>query len=503
MGCGSIWLMIIGFGTGLRRALLEGTRPVASGAIVNTCLPDCHEINENVVLNAQEGSVVNGELGFPRKFVKEYGNSLSSPLVFKVPSGATWQIEMVNCDGTICLQKGWQEFVEYYSIAYGYFLVFEYEKTCHFNIFICDKSALEIDYPFSVTDGDHDKENNLEKELQKSKVAKSKDDAFTDNKENSIEKELKEPKVEKSKTDDSVEVLDVEESPNPFYRPSKKMKLENSALQFEAKKCTRRMSGEKQKANEVSARTEPLAMNRKVNNALQRAKAEFKSTKPYFMVELRPSYVHNGTRVSIKASFARKYLKTGRGDVILNDVNGRVWSAKYAKHGKLGSKIFEGWREFSQDNELEVGDVCVFELINRFEITFKVVILREVKDDNKNSILGKSKVRHEKEIISKNPSFKTIIRPGHLDQRCVYVPVEFMAECRQRKFTGNLTLEVENKRWLVKVINYDQPHCQGKLSAGWWLFAKENYLQEGNVCIFELIDGETMLIKVKIVRHVH
>ena len=43
--------------------------------------------------------------------------------------------------------NGWQNFVEYHSICYGYFLVFRYEENSSFHVLIFDKTATEIQYP--------------------------------------------------------------------------------------------------------------------------------------------------------------------------------------------------------------------------------------------------------------------------------------------------------------------------------------------------------------------
>ncbi|XP_065857206.1 B3 domain-containing protein REM9-like isoform X2 [Euphorbia lathyris] len=66
-----------------------------------------------------------------------------------VPTGVKWKVELVKTSAEeIWLQRGWPEFVEYYSIAYGSFLVFEYENNNgDFNVIIFDKTCTEINYP--------------------------------------------------------------------------------------------------------------------------------------------------------------------------------------------------------------------------------------------------------------------------------------------------------------------------------------------------------------------
>ncbi|XP_020961332.1 B3 domain-containing transcription factor VRN1-like [Arachis ipaensis] len=84
----------------------------------------------------------------PRKFVREYGERLSNKVVLKLPNGTKWEVYLEKHDGRIWLQNGWKEFVEHHSLRFGDLLVFRFDGTSHFNVFICDMSATEIDYPF-------------------------------------------------------------------------------------------------------------------------------------------------------------------------------------------------------------------------------------------------------------------------------------------------------------------------------------------------------------------
>ena len=123
-----------------------------------------------------------------------------------------WQVELTkSADGEIWFQKGWQEFVEYYSLVHGHLLVFEFhQSSCHFNVVMFDKSAVEMDYPFcSNINGDN-------------------------------EHDLQEQKIEETYNDDdaSVEILDdilpcqkeKGKSLLPFPRLRKMIKTDNSRL---------------------------------------------------------------------------------------------------------------------------------------------------------------------------------------------------------------------------------------------------------------------------------
>jgi len=84
----------------------------------------------------------------PRKFVEKYGEGLPKAICLKTPNGAKWKLDLVKSDGKIWFEKGWKEFAEYHSLAHGHLLLFKYQRNSHFLMYIFEKSALEINYPF-------------------------------------------------------------------------------------------------------------------------------------------------------------------------------------------------------------------------------------------------------------------------------------------------------------------------------------------------------------------
>ncbi|KAB1669453.1 hypothetical protein E1A91_D03G020300v1 [Gossypium mustelinum] len=117
-----------------------------------------------------QDTIQNGKLGIPRKFVKNHGNSMSSPAMLSVPSGAVWKVELTKSDGKIWLENGWLEFSNHYSLDIGHLLVFRYDGNSNFRVIIFDKSASEIQYPY--TSNNHSRSS----EILKLNINESKDD---------------------------------------------------------------------------------------------------------------------------------------------------------------------------------------------------------------------------------------------------------------------------------------------------------------------------------------
>lgn len=81
---------------------------------------------------------------------------------------------------------------------------------------------------------------------------------------------------------------------------------------------------------------------------------------------------------NIQQVFADRYLrkKSKNGNFTFQVGDGmRVWSVKWTCFTSC-CKLSTGWGAFVRDNYLQVGDVCVFELINADKSLFNVVIFR-------------------------------------------------------------------------------------------------------------------------------
>ncbi|KAJ4963630.1 hypothetical protein NE237_023569 [Protea cynaroides] len=111
----------------------------------------------------------------------------------------------------------------------------------------------------------------------------------------------------------------------------------------------------------------------KENKATQAAR-EFKSEYPFYTAYIRQSYVKSCLMI-IKADFIRAHLTNEVETVTLQDSDGTKWSVKCIikdGQGKLGG----GWAEFASKKNIEQGDVCAFELIEKMGIVLKVTIFK-------------------------------------------------------------------------------------------------------------------------------
>ncbi|GMI68864.1 hypothetical protein HRI_000555700 [Hibiscus trionum] len=529
-----------------------------------------------------EDTIRDKKLGIPKKFMKKYGNGLSNSVLLTVPSGDTWHVELTRSDGVVWLQNGWQEFVEFYSLKNGYFLVFKYEGNDTFFILIFDMSASEIEYPCKshiedhksgeqvclkpvkeeakdVTCGEITQKTPPSKETRKkrsqascSTPRKKRKTNKKDKNENICEDlshaeedlhaEVSGDALALGAKDDSCDEL-LHETP-PSKETRKKKSRASSSNPRKKRKTDENDSedlsnGEEDLQTKVHGDALAFGASELYANARLRANA-FKSENPFFLVTMQPSYINSGRKMCIPKDFTLKFLKKTVGDLTLCTSDGKTWSAHYHRYisrNKYTKAIIHiGWKPFMQDNNLEAGDVCVFELISQTEIKLKVTIYRVCHNTSSSSpsdginsfedggnvsssTLGSTKSKHcslkrpmthnEKAIAilragsfrSKNPFFKVVMQPRYLTIRCsLSVPYKFVKRYLDEEKDEAILQVADGRTWIVKfavkVVTAGQHKAE--FFSTWRTFAEDNNLEVGDVCVFELINRHENSFKVSI-----
>lgn len=77
--------------------------------------------------------------------------------------------------------------------------------------------------------------------------------------------------------------------------------------------------------------------------------------------------------MQIMPSYLRDYAKHQQ-SIKLKYAN-RTWTATFLVYNKV-CMLGRGWSEFVKDNDLQVENICVFELINVKNVTLAVSIVR-------------------------------------------------------------------------------------------------------------------------------
>ncbi|XP_045802371.1 B3 domain-containing transcription factor VRN1-like [Trifolium pratense] len=478
------------------------------------------------------------KLRIPNSFTRKHGSNMTNPIFLKTPDGKKWEIYTTKInDGDFWFQKGWKEFATHYSLDHGHMVLFEYEENSqYFRVHIFGKSGLEIEYPFhdnqheensfdQISDDDSieilDKSPSCKKTRPKSPIPCSQPHK-------KLRSDTREDVGTSSKFHDFPQNHD-QSSDDTSEGDGKSSKFYNMP-KYDHVEISDNTADGSVKCQKVEQEKEQEELSSKINEALNRARS-FKSKNPCFTIVMKSSYLYSYS-LYVPTQFAINYLKKEESNILLKLLNGRTWYAKYC-FGKIKS----GWKNFVRDNKLKVGDVCVFELTKSQALTLRVLIFRvddeephssslpqvqrdedisEVESENYISIDEdekepqrtslRSKVKLETNeaqnaadnFTSKHPFFKINIMPNQRGHSRLLVPNSFIREYLDSK-EQTVMLKFGKKFWPVKLLCYSNMKS-GQFSRGWNEFWEENKLKGGDVCVFELIKTEDVVLHVHIFR---
>ncbi|TKY69300.1 B3 domain-containing transcription factor VRN1 [Spatholobus suberectus] len=460
-------------------------------------------------------SLAHGKLKLPRNFIRKYGNGMSNPVFLKPPDGSEWKIYWTKHDGEIWFQKGWKEFATYHSLDHGHLLFFRYEGTSHFDVHIFDNSAVEVDYP---SHGTHDGKDTL--------VQISDDSVEILDEQCSCQKTRAKSRVSspqpRKKMKNSI-TTNVERSPNGvnFHQHDQT----RSTSSQEAKFMRQTLDEDEGKG---IFNTEFSKVEQSTSIALNKV-TTFKSKHPSFLLVMKPSFI-NGDYLEIPPQFSEQYLKKAHAVVLLEVIDGRSWPVICSAPRFTG-----GWQKFASENNLNVGDVCVFELIQKIQsLAFKVSIFRGAEEPSslisqdlskcsivypstnwrggsssqissrleshfESKILPTRAIEEASKFTSENPFFMFALKLHKNITRYPHVPSNFVRKYFVNMNQNVMLIQFRKKLWPVKFV-FNEYNASGKLSAGWPLFSRENKLQPGDVCIFELVNREDAALDVHVFR---
>ncbi|KAI9182702.1 hypothetical protein LWI28_028032 [Acer negundo] len=287
------------------------------------------------------------KLRIPGKFVRKFKDELSVFATITTPDSRIWQVGLLKDGGKIWFYHGLQDFIEYYSICVGYFLVFEYERRSKFHVIILDKSTFEISYPYNFEETK--KEENLihKKEYYRNQQGASNLDRSSN----------------KCKMEEQVEVNTNTAHDGEDEHPTRIKDVRKLRALLEDKRIFLSI-----KYNFSSVKERKRVFN------LARS---LKPKNPSFMIMFRPSHLYSRV-MYLPAKFVNKYLTLDIERIKLQASNGRKWPVQICwKRG--GCITQEGWTEFLDGMKLKAGDICLFELIRMEDLLLEVSVFKSGK----------------------------------------------------------------------------------------------------------------------------
>ncbi|KAL8138965.1 hypothetical protein V2J09_004966 [Rumex salicifolius] len=310
-------------------------------------------------------------LRIPVKFVKEFRNDISSSATLIVPGEKRWTVRVLSEGGELWFSDGLDEFFEFYSVSFGFFLLFEYRGNSEFRVRIFNLTTCEISYPSidasrKLSPGKTDlsqsrSEQTLNDVKEEVKCTPNHDN---DDEANSYDDDDESDLNYASDDDDDVVVIE---------RPKSVSKRVNVVLLSSDDEDESSSMNKKNDFTRARSKVGDDAANVK-NRNLSTHKPKnlsFRAVMKSYNIEAEPM------SLNIPAHIGRKFPRGVSGLVKLEVADGRSWIVEGNFLGGRLRSLGNGWSEFVHQMKLRIDDTCAFELIsNDKEFSMKVSMRR-------------------------------------------------------------------------------------------------------------------------------
>ncbi|KAF7132616.1 hypothetical protein RHSIM_Rhsim09G0072000 [Rhododendron simsii] len=287
------------------------------------------------------------EVQIPPEFLKYFNGVLPYKSTITNMEGRSWKVELSEVNDSLYFHDGWHQFVLDNSIEFGDFLVFYYGGNANFYVKIYGKNGC-LKEPNPPTSDIH-RAISLPQENQT---------------------------VENSNHSSAAAAV----APKSWHQPGyAECNMWNNCIELnmclnnagKSKRLSCIVSSDQIADNNLCS-GRPSGLQKK-GRALKEAD-KFTSKFPFFKILIGSTYVTRGP-VNVPASFVSSVMQQDRQSATLV-VSNKSWSVGLCRGRRNVYMITHGWPIFSRENALKVGDVCVFELVERKDFVLKASVFR-------------------------------------------------------------------------------------------------------------------------------
>ncbi|KAL2498316.1 B3 domain-containing transcription factor VRN1 [Abeliophyllum distichum] len=491
------------------------------------------------------------KLNIPSKFIKHVEGSASGTASLVGPSGNTWYADFILLGDSLFFHDGWAAFVRDHFLEQGDTLVFRYDGDLHFTVQVFDKSLCEKESAFSAASSQDLSNYN-------SHVVKKRDResfSFLDSIVVGIPKKIRSSQMHS-------ECL-IKNQENSIYRIDKEECLQEADSNSKSKNfVTVAVPSHAEVFNENS--DQPTNRITKLDMLLSASEAErvvqsFTSSFPNFIKVMKRFNISGSYTLNVPYQFAMEHLPKCKVKIVLRNLKGESWTVNSIPTTKVQTShtFCGGWLGFVRDNNIDVGDICIFELVRKYELHVRILhvgkegidghVGEAFHEGNVNGSAGTShKIsrRKSKKISglansTKGSSLSSHICLGESDiqkklgslnkqgphaKGCMSMksaPEEkiavqsfvsnfphFVKSMKKFNISGSYTLKVpyqfsmdhlpncrteivlrnlKGECWTVNSIPTTKVQTLHTFCGGWMAFVRDNDIQMGDICIFELI----------------
>ncbi|XP_015071384.1 B3 domain-containing protein Os01g0723500-like isoform X1 [Solanum pennellii] len=533
------------------------------------------------------------KLKIPSKFIKHMEGGDSGTIVLVGPSGNAWPVDLIQQDDGLFFNNGWVSFVKDHCLETGDSLVFRYDGDLHFTVQVFDESSCEKEasYNADCSQGATDLYNLALKKRDRG------NSVLLDCMVEGVPKKMKSTEIPSECT--SSQDTHGLASSKDGYTP------EDAVCSYAGRNYAASFLDEMENAGDALNSKVTIAVPAQAKiifsnpgNAssekdmwLPAQEAEkvaglFTSSLPSFTKVMKRFNISGSYTLHIPYQFATEHLPNCKVKILLHNLEGKTWTVNSIPTTRVQTShtFCGGWLSFVRDNNIDLGDTCIFELVRKCELRVRVLKAEKegsdysskvvdeglVTDYAKNSGCKSRKVgsssdqakvmtydkkgstsekekhgnmlkNHQLHSQSKISSGDSAIRKptssqdkqGSFTKSCMSmksVPEEklaaesfisnfphFVRIMKKFNISGSYTLKVpcrfsmehlpncrteivlqnlKGECWTVNSIPTVKVQTLHTFCGGWSAFVRENDIQMGDICIFELIGKYEMRVHI-------
>ncbi|KAK4488353.1 hypothetical protein RD792_004111 [Penstemon davidsonii] len=295
-------------------------------------------------------------LRVPIVMAREILHEKYNDVKLRVSKGKIWQVKCSLEASRSRITSGWKSFVQDNALKAGDACVFKVNKSNN------------LIWNVTIFRSNHNK-GRVQKTMNIGSESEDSIKVLTNKK-----KRKEESLDEADETDDELPLARAakksQKRKSDVYHPKRDRseKLDKPTIIPDSRKEARRQSPKKVR----------ITIDKETSMAYQTAKA-FKADNTCqdlsFVVFMHPSYVSYPFSMTVPTSIVRENVPDKKNLIKLRGSDGKVWFVKCSLCNGYAS-IACGWKDFVQENTIQVGDACVFEVNKSDKLLWNVTIFR-------------------------------------------------------------------------------------------------------------------------------
>lgn len=491
-------------------------------------------------------------LNIPCNFVKYMEGTSPGTAVLVGPSGNSWFVNLILAENGLFLIDGWSDFVKDHFLEHGDSIVFRYDGDLNFTLQVFDRSMCEKQGAFTAQSSqDVSKyDSNVVKKRERERSA------LLDSIIEGVPKKMRCSQLQSNSVSDPHENHTNFVSAEDWVQQADGNSNMNNAITIALP-----LTAVPRDYTDPSARSRATKLDMLLSaSEAERIAQSFKSSYPSFLKVMKRFNISGSYTLNVPYQFATEHLPKCKVKIVLRNLKGDSWTVNSIPTTKVQTShtFCGGWLSFVRDNNIDIGDICIFELMHKFEL--QVRILRVGKEgmdghhgeadlrgrnngcsttankmsrrkpkkkcESSNSIKGSAlcslsnscvteseilkrfgslekqgsfkgcmsmKSAPEEKMaaqyfVSSYPHFVRVMKKFNIGgSYTLKIPYQFSMEHLPNSKTEIVLRNLNGKCWTVNSIPTLKVQTLHTFCGGWMAFVRDNDIQMGDICIFELV----------------